>query len=303
MEKTYKAPAGAAAAAKKALKWKEQYPGEVKAMTPTGWARANQLAKGENLSLDTVKRMANFIRHKSNSKIDPKYKSEPWKDRGYVAWLGWGGDVGVNWARRIVDGINSGMTKETVNEKLDPKDDVNVWISDFVRSNAPQFKDKTRKERIKMALAAYKDARDKAGLDEPFESVEHDNNTMSEDFDREDNIGGLIDSIMSGDKESRDTIFNTLISSSVERLLDAKKVAVAKSVYGESYSGITESLSIDADIDDISPKVIKDVSRKYGVKINGNTITGKKSDIIRFLTGPEYGLDVEEVKNIYPKLA
>lgn len=66
---TYKAPAGAQAAAKKVLKWRDEHGDEVKAMTPVGWQRANQLAKGENLSLKTVKRMAAFARHKKNSKI------------------------------------------------------------------------------------------------------------------------------------------------------------------------------------------------------------------------------------------
>jgi len=96
-------PKGAQEAAKKVLKWKEEHPDEVKAMTKTGWTRARQLAEGKPLSLDIVKRMARFYRHKSNSKIDPKYKNKPWKDRGYVAWLGWGDDVGINWARRIVE--------------------------------------------------------------------------------------------------------------------------------------------------------------------------------------------------------
>jgi rhodanese-related sulfurtransferase len=103
----YIPPKGAQRAGKKAIEWKEKYPDEVKAMTPTGWRRARQLANGDALSLDVVKRMARFYRHKSNSKVDPKYKSTPWKDRGYVAWLGWGDDVGINWARRIVESLKN----------------------------------------------------------------------------------------------------------------------------------------------------------------------------------------------------
>jgi hypothetical protein len=97
----FQPPAGAVAAAKKALKFKDEHGDEVKAMTATGWARANQLAKGEKISLDIVKRMAAFARHEKNSKISPENKSTPWKDNGYVAWLGWGGSAGVNWAKRI----------------------------------------------------------------------------------------------------------------------------------------------------------------------------------------------------------
>ena len=82
-----------------AIDWKEKYGrDEVPAGTPVGWARAHQLAKGEKISADTVKRMSAFNRHRKNSSIAPEHKDTPWKDRGYVAWLIWGGDEGVDWA-------------------------------------------------------------------------------------------------------------------------------------------------------------------------------------------------------------
>lgn len=99
---TFRAPKKAQENAAKVLKWKQMYPNEVKAMTPVGWARARQLANNMPLSLNTVKRMAAFVRHKKNSKINSKYKNTPWRDNGYVAWLGWGGDEGINWAIRKV---------------------------------------------------------------------------------------------------------------------------------------------------------------------------------------------------------
>lgn len=92
-------PAAAKKNAQKAIDWKEKYGrDEVPAGTPVGWARAHQLAKGEKISADTVKRMSAFNRHRKNSKIAPEHKDEPWKDNGYVAWLIWGGDEGVDWA-------------------------------------------------------------------------------------------------------------------------------------------------------------------------------------------------------------
>jgi len=92
-------PAAAKKNAQKAIDWKEKYGrDEVDAGTPVGWARAHQLAKGENLSTDTVKRMSAFNRHRKNSSIKPELKETPWKDKGYVAWLIWGGDEGVDWA-------------------------------------------------------------------------------------------------------------------------------------------------------------------------------------------------------------
>ena len=99
-EETYNDyPAAAKKNAQMAIDWKEKYGrDEVPAGTPVGWARAHQLAKGEKISADTVKRMSAFNRHRKNSKIAPEHKDEPWKDNGYVAWLIWGGDEGVDWA-------------------------------------------------------------------------------------------------------------------------------------------------------------------------------------------------------------
>jgi cation transport regulator ChaB len=100
----YRAPAGARAAAQRAIRWKEKYGDEVKGGTQVGWTRAGQLARGENLSRETVARMASFFaRHKGNEVVDPKYKGEPWRDAGHTAWLLWGGDAGASWSRRIMD--------------------------------------------------------------------------------------------------------------------------------------------------------------------------------------------------------
>jgi hypothetical protein len=95
-------PKAAKKAAQQAIDWKEEHGDEVTAMTQTGWVRARQLANGDEISYDIVKRMAAFVRHKKNSAIDPKYKDTPWKDAGYVSYLGWGGDEGIEWAQKIM---------------------------------------------------------------------------------------------------------------------------------------------------------------------------------------------------------
>ena len=100
-EKTFKVPAGAKGNAQKVLDWKAKHGSEVKGMTPVGWARARQLASKSEIGLSTVKRMAAFARHRKNAAVAPEFKSTPWKDRGYVAWLGWGGTSGVDWAIKI----------------------------------------------------------------------------------------------------------------------------------------------------------------------------------------------------------
>ena len=57
-----------------------------------------------------------------------------------------------------------------LNEVLSKKDPASKWIADFVASDDPKFKGKTKKERIKMALGAYYGARrnESAELDEGF---------------------------------------------------------------------------------------------------------------------------------------
>lgn len=99
-------PESAQSAAKRALAWRDKYGDEVKAMTPVGWIRARQLASGKPLSMDIVKRMAQFNRHRKNADVNPKYKDEPWRDNGYVAWLGWGGTSGIDWAIAQVNKAN-----------------------------------------------------------------------------------------------------------------------------------------------------------------------------------------------------
>ena len=98
-------PQGATNNARRMLEWREKYGRDVvDAGTPTGWQRANQLANREAISLDTVKRINSFLaRHKDNAKIDPQYKDEPWKDRGYVAYNLWGGEAMVSWANRVAE--------------------------------------------------------------------------------------------------------------------------------------------------------------------------------------------------------
>ena len=67
--------------------------------TPVGKVRANQLAKGEPISEDTISRMASFARHKQNS--DTPYG----EGCGKLMWDAWGGDAGIEWASRKLEEI------------------------------------------------------------------------------------------------------------------------------------------------------------------------------------------------------
>lgn len=132
-EQTYSDyPTSASKNAQKAIDWKEKYGRDVvTAGTAVGWQRAHQLAKGESLSEDVVSRMAQFNRHRKNSTIAPEFKDEPWKDRGHVAWLIWGGTEGVDWAMETMDKIKAA---EEVTEWLDTCESY-LYSLDFLMEN------------------------------------------------------------------------------------------------------------------------------------------------------------------------
>lgn len=85
--------------AKIALRWAEEN-GWGSCGTDVGKQRANQLAKGEPISRDTIARMAAFERHRQNS------QKELGDGCGRLMWLAWGGDEGVEWAQRKLEQLN-----------------------------------------------------------------------------------------------------------------------------------------------------------------------------------------------------
>lgn len=97
--------------AKRAIRIKEE--NDRGCGTQVGWVRARQLANREAISLDTVKRMASFNRHRQNSEGDPK------EDCGALMWLAWGGTAGIDWAIRI---SNQNKTMKFKNTAQDVRD-------------------------------------------------------------------------------------------------------------------------------------------------------------------------------------
>jgi len=86
-------PQGATNNAKRVLKWVEEN-GWGSCGEATGKNRANQLAKRQPISKDTISRMASFKRHQ-------QHKDVPYSEGcGGLMWDAWGGSAGVNWASR-----------------------------------------------------------------------------------------------------------------------------------------------------------------------------------------------------------
>jgi hypothetical protein len=97
---TYTPNAGMKAAARRALKWKEE--GKATgAGTPVGWGRASDIVAGRSMSLSVVKRMYSFFsRHEVDKKGKDFYNtSNP--SNGRIMWDAWGGDAGFSWSRAI----------------------------------------------------------------------------------------------------------------------------------------------------------------------------------------------------------
>jgi hypothetical protein len=98
----YSPPAGARSAARRAIKFKED--GKANgAGTMVGWTRAGQLARGETLSLSTVKRMYSYFSRHEVDKKGKDWGNQANPSNGYIMWLAWGGDAGFSWSRRIVN--------------------------------------------------------------------------------------------------------------------------------------------------------------------------------------------------------
>lgn len=108
----FKPPTSVANAAKKGLEYREKAsPSNKGGLTPSeagkqgigsGVQRAVNLKNRDNVTPATISKMVSFFaRHEKNKGIAPEHKGEPWNDKGYVAWLLWGGDAGKAWANKI----------------------------------------------------------------------------------------------------------------------------------------------------------------------------------------------------------
>jgi len=117
-EDKFSPPKGAQAAGARAVGWiKEGLNGD--GFTSVGRLRAKQLANGEQLTEDTVRRMSSFFtRHEEDKKAEGFNQGEKGYPRpGRVAWDAWGGDAGRAWADNIVDKLNRKKELAKADEK------------------------------------------------------------------------------------------------------------------------------------------------------------------------------------------
>jgi hypothetical protein len=108
----FKPPESVANAAERGLEYRKKQGEDKAGLTPgeaakegigSGVQRAVNLKNRDEVSPDVIRQMNNFFsRHQKNKSIDAKHKGTPWKDKGYVSWLLWGGDPGQAWAKKVL---------------------------------------------------------------------------------------------------------------------------------------------------------------------------------------------------------
>jgi len=241
-------PQNAQSNAQKVLDWRDEYGDDVKGMTRTGWVRANQLAEGEELSPNIVKRMAQFNRHRKNSGVAEEYRGEPWKDAGHVAWLGWGGDDGIDWALRMSDRIqsieNTGQDTVTtlshkhINDKKEESgmDEETVENRNMLQGVGGQSRSPSVKEISKNTYNGY------------FEGKDFDDENWQDAVDRLRELHGTARSFMTNvvrhedtghDREENVPVFEDPVDS---QTLEEFVSNIEENVDEETYEGVVEDV-------------------------------------------------------------
>lgn len=122
LKESFKPPAGVQQAAQRALDWlAEGHAGS--GFTDVGRARAAQLARGDAVSEETIRRMSSYLaRHKGDSSAEGFNAGEDgFPSPGRVAWDAWGGDPAISWTSRIIDRLDADTNKSMVEGLLTPR--------------------------------------------------------------------------------------------------------------------------------------------------------------------------------------
>lgn len=112
-KESFAPPQGVQDAAQRALDWiADGHAGP--GFTDTGRARAAQLARGDSVSEDTIRRMASFFaRHGTNEgKTGWNQGEDGFPSPARVAWDAWGGDPGRTWANTIAARLDRESEKQ-----------------------------------------------------------------------------------------------------------------------------------------------------------------------------------------------
>ena len=157
---TFKPPQAVIEAGKRALEWiKEGHAGS--GFTDVGRRRASQLANGEAVSLETIKRIYSYLsRHEGDARAEGFERGEDgYPSAGRVAWDAWGGDAAIAWSRSI---------SERFAKHMPGKHDQSTHAAGAKKTSLALAKDISPKaERSKGAIKAATDIRNRSIKLEP----------------------------------------------------------------------------------------------------------------------------------------
>jgi hypothetical protein len=124
----FQPPVSVANAAKRGLEYRQKQKGDKAGLTPSeaakegigsGVQRAVNLKNRDTISPETIRQMNRFFsRHEKNKSVAPEHKAEPWKDKGYVAWLLWGGDPGKAWVEKVLGQMERADKSKTASAEV-----------------------------------------------------------------------------------------------------------------------------------------------------------------------------------------
>ncbi len=105
-------PGGVKSNAKRGIELNEKQGN--KCATQTGKVRAQQLAQGKSISLQTVKRMYSYL-----SRAEEYYDPNDTTACGTISYLLWGGKAGLRWSRSILRELGEiDLVEKMINEEL-----------------------------------------------------------------------------------------------------------------------------------------------------------------------------------------
>lgn len=116
-------PEGVASAAAKGLELRQKAsPSNKGGLTPaeaskqgigSGVQRAVNLKNRDPVSPKVIKQMKGFLsRSEKSSEISEENRGTPWNDKGYVAWLLWGGDPAKAWVEKVIKQMEAADRKQ-----------------------------------------------------------------------------------------------------------------------------------------------------------------------------------------------
>jgi hypothetical protein len=102
------APQNLRNAARRALEARDSVPPSRKAGTPIGLARANQLKNGDNLSLETLRRMRSYLERAEPAYREARAQGKSIEEsKAIMAYYLWGGPQALAWVNEQIRKLES----------------------------------------------------------------------------------------------------------------------------------------------------------------------------------------------------